>query len=85
MGTGQGASLNGFRPFPAANAWNQGISALPVDANSDAIINFIGSTTGLHADFGSGQFQGSIIGIWYFVERITSASSYQFPSVRQRE
>ena len=67
MGTGQGASLNGFRPFPADNAWNQGISALPVDANSDAIINFIGSTTGLHADFGSGPFQGTIIGIPYFV------------------
>src|SRR5437868_2174629 len=44
MSTGQGAGLNGFRPFPADNAWNQDISTAPVDANSAAIINFIGPT-----------------------------------------
>ena len=38
-----------------------------MDANSAAIINFIGSSTGLHADFGSGQYQGSNIGIPYVV------------------
>jgi hypothetical protein len=67
MSTGQGASLNGFRPFGSDNLWNQDISASPVDANSSAIINFIGSTVGMHADFGSGQYQGSNIGIPYSV------------------
>jgi hypothetical protein len=67
MGTGQGASLNGFRPFPSDNPWNQDISQLTVDPNSDAIINFIGPTIGLHPDFGSGQYQGSDIGIPYSV------------------
>jgi hypothetical protein len=39
MGTGKGASLNGFVPFPAA--WNTDISGAPVDSQSDAIIGFI--------------------------------------------
>lgn len=64
---GQGASLNGFLPFPADNAWNQDISASAVDPNSAAIINFIGSSIGLHPDFGSGLYNGSDIGIPYVV------------------
>ena len=64
---GQGGNLNGFVPFPADNAWNQDISAAPVDPNSAAIINFIGPTIGLHPDFGSGEFDGSDIGIPYVV------------------
>ena len=65
MQTGQGASLNGFVPFPADNLWNQDISSAPVDPNSAALINFIGPTIGLHPDFGSGEYAGSIIGIPY--------------------
>jgi hypothetical protein len=64
---GQGATLNGFQPFPADNLWNKDISAAPVDPNSTAITNFIGGTAGLHADFGAGQYQGSNIGIPYVV------------------
>ena len=67
MSTGAGASLNGFRPFPANNAWNQDISASPADPNSASYMNFIGSTVPLHPDFGSGQYQGSYIGIPYSV------------------
>jgi hypothetical protein len=67
ISTGQGASLNGFVPFPANNAWNQDISGSPVDPNSDAIINFIGGSIGLHPDFGSGLYNGSSIGIPYVV------------------
>jgi len=64
---GQGGSLNGFRPFASDNLWNTDISAAPVDANSAAIINFIGSSIGLHPDFGAGQYQGSNMGIPYIV------------------
>jgi hypothetical protein len=67
MSLGQGASLNGFRPFPADNAWNQDISSAPVDPNSGAIINFIGSTVSVHPDFGAGVYQGSSMGIPYTV------------------
>ena len=73
MSAGQGASLNGFRPFSSDSLWNKDISASPVDPNSDAIINFIGSSVGMHADFGSGQYQGSNIGIPFSVVSGTQA------------
>ena len=67
MGLGIGASLNGFIPFPAENLWNQNIASSPVDPNSDSIINFIGTNTPLHPDFGSGLYAGQSIGIPYIV------------------
>jgi hypothetical protein len=67
MGTGVGASLNGFLPFSSANLWNTDVSASPVDSNSSAIIDFIGGGIGLHPDFGAGQYQGSTIGIPYTI------------------
>jgi hypothetical protein len=67
MTAGQGASLGGYRPFPAGSPWNQDISAAPVDPNSAAIINFIGPSIGMHPDFGAGQYQGSSMGIPYLV------------------
>jgi hypothetical protein len=67
MSTGQGASLNGFLPFPSDNPWNKDISSSPVDSNSANILNFIGPTIGLHPDFGAGLYNGSSIGIPYTV------------------
>ncbi len=64
---GQGADMNGAVPFPADNAWNTDISHAPVDPNSANLIASIGLTTGLHPDFGSGTYGGSIIGIPYVV------------------
>ncbi len=68
MSLGQGASLNGFVPFPSTSLWNTDISAMPVDPNSANIINFIGSTVTLHPDFAAGTYQGGTIGIPYQVE-----------------
>jgi hypothetical protein len=67
MQPGQGGSLGGFVPFPADNLWNKDISGATVDPNSSALINFIGTSVGLHADFGAGEFDNSIIGIPYQV------------------
>ena len=67
MTPGQLTSLNGFVPFPAGNAWNTDISAAPVDPNSDNFINFIGAGATVHADFGSGLYNGQSIGIPYQV------------------
>lgn len=67
MSTGQGASLNGFVPFPSDSLWNKDISGDPVDAKSSAILSFIGTGAGIHADFGSGLYSGSSIGIPYTV------------------
>jgi hypothetical protein len=68
MSLGQGASLNGFVPFPASDLWNTDIANAPVDPNSANYINFIGSSTTLHPDFGSGTYDGQYMGIPYQVE-----------------
>jgi hypothetical protein len=49
--------------FPANNIWNRNISALPTHALSDNYINSIGLTSQVHADFGSGLWEGAPIGI----------------------
>ncbi len=67
MSTGQGASLNGFLPFPSDNLWNKDISTSPVDPNSANILTFIGTSIGLHPDFGAGLYNGSSMGIPYSV------------------
>ncbi len=51
--------------FPTDNVWNTPIASLPVDSRSDAYVASIGSTTGLHPDFGSGTWDGGPIGIPY--------------------
>jgi hypothetical protein len=64
---GLDASLGGSTPFPANEAWNVDISKMPVDPRSAAIIKAIGLDVGLHPDFGSGTYAGSIVGIPYYV------------------
>jgi hypothetical protein len=49
--------------FPADNPWNEKITNAPVAANSAALVASIGLTSGLHADFGAGLYQGALIGI----------------------
>ena len=49
--------------FPRSNPWNRRVDRLPVATNSAAVIASIGANTGLHADFGSGRWQGKPIGI----------------------
>ncbi len=66
MSTGQGASLNGFIPFPTTDPFNQNIATAAVDPSSAAIIATLGSSP-LHPDFGSGLYGGGSIGIPYAV------------------
>jgi hypothetical protein len=49
--------------FPANNAWNQRVDKLPAAADSDAIVRSIGVDDHMHADFGSGLWDGGPIGI----------------------
>jgi hypothetical protein len=49
--------------FPRSFATNQRVDRLPVTANSDAIVRSIGLDDPVHADFGSGRYAGSAIGI----------------------
>ena len=50
MSTGNGASLNGYVPFPASNLWNTNIASAAIDPNSAAIITAL-TGSDLHPDF----------------------------------
>ncbi len=65
--------------FPKNNPWNRRVDLLPVALNSAAVIATIGLDTGLHADFGSGLWDGSPIGIPFdVVSRNTPRSRASF-------
>jgi hypothetical protein len=52
--------------FPSDSIWNTRVDSLPVDTSSAAYIATIGAATGLHPDFGSGEWppgSGAPIGI----------------------
>ncbi len=61
------ASAESIQIFPPSHPINKDISNEPVDANSDAILSLIGLEKGLFPDFGSGEWEGSPIGIPYIV------------------
>src|SRR3712207_2511544 len=53
------------RIFPKDSHWNRRVDNLPVAGNSDAIVRRIGADDNVHADFGSGTWEGGPIGIPY--------------------
>ena len=53
--------------FPANNILNAPIDTLPVHVSSDDYVETIGASSGLHPDFGSGEWNGAPIGIPYVV------------------
>jgi hypothetical protein len=59
--------LGGCPVFPATSVWNQRVDKLPVASNSATLIASIGLDSPVHADFGSGLWDGSRIGIPYVV------------------
>ncbi len=62
---GSPPQIAGCAIFPADNVWNTPVDALPVDANSAAYVVTIGADEHVHADFGSGTWEGAPIGIPY--------------------
>jgi hypothetical protein len=64
---GNGPVLAGCPVFPANNIWNAPVEALPVDPRSDLYVGTIGSGRTVHADFGSGTWEGGPIGIPFVV------------------
>jgi hypothetical protein len=59
--------LAGCPVFPADNAWNRRVDRLPVARDSAALIRSIGLDAGVHADFGSGRWDGGPTGIPFTV------------------
>jgi hypothetical protein len=62
--------------LPASSPWNQRVDHLPVHPRSAAIVRSIGLDAGFHADFGSGRWEGSRIGIPY---RVVPATQRKVP------
>ena len=49
--------------FPKSSHWNQRVDDLPVLSGSDRMVRAIGARDTMHADFGSGLYEGAPIGI----------------------
>lgn len=65
--------------FPASNAWNQRVDKLPVATDSAQLIASIGLDSSVHADFGSGTWDGGPIGIPFdVVSRATPRTRVSF-------
>jgi hypothetical protein len=61
------ADIDGCQVFPTNNIWNVPVDGLPLDPSSAAYVNTIGAGSSVHADFGSGLWDGGPIGIPYVV------------------
>ncbi len=57
------ATIGSCPVFPADNIWNTPIDTLPVKGDSQTLVNTIGASSYLHADFGAGTWNGGPIGI----------------------
>jgi len=60
-------TVAGCPVFPAESPWNQRVDRLPVARSSATLIRSIGLGAHVHADFGSGTWDGGPIGIPYAV------------------
>jgi hypothetical protein len=62
---GSGPSVSGVPIYPSDHIWNTRADSLPVSPLSAEYVRIIGSAANAHADFGSGLYEGSPIGIPY--------------------
>jgi hypothetical protein len=60
-------AVGGCPVFPASSSWNRPVDRLPVAADSAQLVASIGLGSPVHADFGSGLYDGHLIGIPYVV------------------
>jgi hypothetical protein len=62
--------------LPTTNVWNKPVDRLPLRSNWRTIVSSIGAGASLHADFGSGLWDGGPIGIPITVVDSTQATSF---------
>ena len=62
-----GPQIGGCPLLPADNIWNAPVDRLPVHPRSAQYIASIGANTGVHPDFGAGEWQGGPIGIPFVI------------------
>jgi hypothetical protein len=63
--------------FPANNFWNARVDSLPTHPLSDAWIQSIGRSESFHMDFGSGEWEGGLIGIPYNIVTGSAVPKYE--------
>jgi hypothetical protein len=61
--------------FPETNVWNKPVGKLPLRSNSRKVVRAIGARLPVHADFGSGFYQGAPMGIPITVVDSSQATS----------
>lgn len=71
-----GPTIGGCPVYPFDNIWNVRVDSLPVHTRSTAWINSIGSASGFHMDFGSGKWEGGLIGIPYNIVSASQTTKY---------
>jgi hypothetical protein len=69
---GPAPRIAGCPVFPADNPWNRRVDGLPVAPGSARTVAAIGSDEHLHADFGSGLWDGGPIGIPVTIARAST-------------
>ena len=74
------ATVGSCNVFAANNIWNMRIDQLPVAANSATLVSTVGTAVRLHADFGSGLWQGAPIGIPFIT---VSGTQTKYPATFQ--
>jgi hypothetical protein len=62
-----GPTLAGCPVLPADDIWNARVDTLPLDPRSADYVATIGISTGVHPDFGAGEWDGGPIGIPFVV------------------
>ncbi len=75
--TTDGPTLANCPMFPANNYWNARVDSLPTHPMSDAWIDSIGRAESFHMDFGSGEWDGGLIGIPYNIVAGSTVPKYE--------
>jgi hypothetical protein len=75
-GPAAAAPLAGCPVLPRTNVWNKRVDALPLHPRSAEIVAAIGADDHVHADFGSGLWNGGPIGIPVTIVRSTAPRAY---------
>jgi len=75
--TSGGPTIANCPMFPADNFWNARVDTLPTHPMSDAWIESIGRDESFHMDFGSGVWDGGLIGIPYNIVAGSAVPKYE--------
>jgi len=75
--TGNGPTIENCPMFPENNVWNAPIDSLPIHPMSDAWVESIGSDETIHMDFGSGEWEGGLIGIPFNIVVGSTVPTYE--------